>query len=449
MKRVTPATARFLPAVAVLLALVSIGARVGTDLLAPPAHALTTGSVQTASLPKVNVPDEDLRAFVAGLSDRALQGRGAGSAGLDKAAEMIAARFAEAGLKPAADAGGWFQSFRPVGPRLTDAVRLPAGAKWGEITLKNVVGLLPGTGEGVVVVGAHYDHLGLDAGGNPYPGADDNASGVAALCAIARDLAAEPPHRRGVVFVAFSGEEAGLLGSQWYVEHPVVPLESTIGMINLDTVGRMEEHRLLIFSSSSALEYPATLRGINLQIGLELSIPEKGPIGSDQVSFLSKGVPALHFFTGPNADYHRTSDTADKINYAGLREVVSFAEETVRFLAGRDRNLTFVPPGAGQMKPPASSAAPSAPRRVSLGTIPDMAFEGDGVLVSGVLPGSPAEKAGLQKGDRIVGVDDDKVSGLEDYSGILKSHKPGDVIRVRFVRDDKEQTVEATLVERK
>jgi hypothetical protein len=370
-----------------------------------------------------------------------------GTKGIDLAAEKVAACFGRVGLNPAGDAGTWFQSFKPEGPKIADAVRLPAGAKWGEMTLRNVVGILPGTADGCVIVGAHYDHLGRDAKGNVYSGADDNASGVAALCEIARILAAGPARERSVIFVAFSGEEEGLLGSQWYADHPVVPLESTIAMINLDTVGRMESRRLLVLSASSAIELPDALRGINLEYDFDLAIPEKGPFGSDQVSFLSKGVPSVHIFTGPNADYHRITDTAAKINYEGLRETAAFAAEMARYLADRDRRLTFVPPGADRVRQPEGSQ-PAAPRRVSLGTIPDMTFQGDGVLISGVLPASPAEKAGLRKGDRIVGVDEEKVSGLEDYSGILKSHKPGDAIRVRIVRDGAELAIEATLVER-
>jgi aminopeptidase N len=362
---------------------------------------------------------------------------------------VVAASFKAAGLKPAGDQSSWFQSFTPEGPKIIDAVRLPAGAKWGQMTLRNVIGMIPGTGDGCVIVGAHYDHLGLSAKGSVYPGADDNASGVTALCDIARALAAEPAHRRSIVFIAFSGEEEGMLGSLWYVEHPVLPLESAIAMINLDTVGRMEGRRLLILSASTAGELPEAFRGINLEYGFDLAVPEKGPFGSDHVPFVSKGVPAAHLFTGANADYHRTTDAPGKINYEGLREIAAFTAEAVRFLADRDRRLTFVAPPSDNAKAPTAASQPTTPRRVSLGTIPDMAFQGDGVLVSGVLPGSPAEKAGLQKGDRIVGVNDEKVSGLEDYSAALKGHKPGDAIRVRVVRDGAELVVDAILVERK
>ncbi len=408
------------------------------------------GMAQTSKpVPATPPAEAELRSLVTALCDPALGGRVVGSKGIDKAAEMVAASFETAGLKPAGDTSSWYQSFTPEGPKIIDAVLLPAGAKWGQMTLRNVIGMIPGTGDGCIIVGAHYDHLGLSAQGSVYPGADDNASGVAALCDIAKTLAAEPARKRSIVFIAFSGEEEGMLGSLWYVEHPVLPLESTIAMINLDTVGRMEGRRLLVLSASTAVELPDAFRGINLEYGFDLAVPEKGPLGSDHVPFVSKGVPAAHLFTGANADYHRTTDTPEKINYEGLREIAAFTAETVRFLADRDRRLTFVAPPADNAKAPAAASQPAAPRRVSLGTIPDMAFQGDGVLISGVLPGSPAEKAGLQKGDRIVGVNDEKVSGLEDYSGILKSHKPGDAIRVRFIRGDQERTVEATLVERK
>ena len=384
--------------------------------------------------------------LVTALCDTSMDGRVIGSAGCDRAAETIAARFEKAGLAPAGDGGAWYQSFKPDRPAMADAVRLPAGARWGEMTLRNVVGIVKGTGEGCVVIGAHYDHLGRTPAGEVFRGADDNASGVAVLCEIASKLAAEPARRRSLVFVAFTGEEEGLLGSQWYVDHPVIPLEQTIAMINFDTVGRLSpEKRLLILSASSARELPEMVRGINFDFELDLAVPEKSPFGSDQVSFLLKNVPAIHFFTGPNADYHRVTDTPEKVNLEGLATIAAFGAESARFLADRDRGLTFIPQGLEKPKP----TQPNTPRRVSLGTIPDMADQGNGVLVSAVLPGSPAEKAGLKSGDRIVSVDGETVGGLEDYSGILKSHQPGDRIRVTFLRDGKTETIEAALAERK
>jgi hypothetical protein len=392
---------------------------------------------------------EQLRAFVEELADPALDGRVVGSKGIDKAAAIIAAHFEEAGLQPEGDANGWYQSFTPEKPEMADAVLLPEGAAWGKMKLRNIAGILPGSGEGCVVVGAHYDHLGRDAEGTHFPGADDNASGVAALWAIASELAAEGPRPRAILFIAFSGEEEGLLGSRWYAEHPLRPLESTAAMINLDTVGRIVDRKLFVFASGSAAEFPRALAGVNLGFGFDLAVPEKGPFAGDQVSFLDQGVPAIHLFTGPNEDYHRTTDLPEKLDYDGLAEIAAFSAELVRFLADRERPLTFVSKEETKAKPPASPHGASA-RRVSLGTIPDFSDEeGGGVLVSGVLPGSPAEKAGILKGDRVTAVDEEKIDTLEDYSIVLKSHQPGDKIRVTFLREGEERTVEAVLVERK
>lgn len=393
--------------------------------------------------------EKELRAFVEELADPALGGRVVGSEGIDKAAEIIVARFAEAGLTPAGDAGGWFQPFTPDGPGISDAVVLPEGAAWGEMELRNIAGALPGTGEGCVIVGAHYDHLGLNAEGVLFPGADDNASGIAVLWAIASELAAEGPRSRDVLFIAFSGEEEGLLGSRWYVEHPLRPLESTAAMINLDTVGRIVDRKLFVLATRSAAEFPRALEGVNLGFDFELAMPEKTSFAGDHVSFIDKGVPALHLFTGPNEDYHRTSDLPEKVDYEGLAEIAAFTAELIRFVADRERPLSFVSQEEERAKPAASPHGASA-RRVSLGTIPDFNDDqGGGVLVSGVLPGSPAEKAGILKGDRVIAVDDEKIDTLEDYSIVLKSHRPGDKVRVVFLRDGTEQSADAVLVERK
>ena len=396
------------------------------------------------------VPSADqLRTLVEELADPALGGRVIGSEGIDKAAEIIVARFEEVGLNPAGDAGGWFQPFTPDGPEIADAALLPEGAKWGEMELRNIAGILSGTGDGCVIVGGHYDHLGRNAEGTHFPGADDNASGIAALWAIASELAAEGPRSRDILFVAFSGEEEGLLGSRWYVEHPLRPLESTVAMINLDTVGRIVDRKLFVFSTRSATEFPRALQGVNLGFDFDLAMPEMGPLAGDQVSFVEKGVPALHLFTGPNEDYHRTTDLPEKLDYEGLSEIAVFTAELVRFLADREQSLTFVSQDEGKAKPPASPHGHSA-RRVSLGTIPDFSDDqGGGVLVSGVLPGSPAEKAGILKGDRVIAVDDEKIATLEDYSIALKSHKPGDKIHVTFLREGEEKSVEVVLIERK
>jgi hypothetical protein len=389
---------------------------------------------------------QTLHGWVEELSSTAMEGRAPGTEGIEKAARWIAVRFQEVGLEPAGPGGDWYQPFRPEAPRVADAVQLPAGTSWGDLTLKNVAGRLNGRGDGCVLVLAHYDHLGRNAEGALYAGADDNASGIAALCAIAAELVPEGPRRRTVLFLATSGEEEGLLGARAYAGAPLCPLEGTVAVVNLDTVGRMQNDQLFALSAETAREFPEMLRGVNLGFDLALQIPEKSPMASDQIVFLDRGIPGLHFFTGPNEDYHRPTDTAEKVNAEGIARVAGFAAEVVRFLADREGPLSFVPPGADKV---AAEAAPRPARRVSLGTLPDFAYAGRGVQLNGVLPNSPAEKAGLRKGDQIVGMDEDEVGDLEEFAAVLRTRAAGDTVRVHFVRGGQTQTVPVVLVERK
>ncbi len=396
----------------------------------------------------VGSPRDQIEGVIDSLCAPRMEGRVVGSSGIDAAAQFIVNQLRTSGLEPAGDDQGWYQEFIPAGPLIADAVILPDGAAWGSMKVRNIIGRIPGETEGSVILGAHYDHLGRNEDGEIMPGADDNASGVAVMLAVAAELAREAPLHRAVLFVAFSGEEVGLLGSRWYVDHPALPLEHTIAMINLDTVGRMEERRLFIFSTETAAEFPRMFNGINLGFGFDLSMSRKAPVASDHIVFAEKGIPAVHFFTGPNADYHRPGDLPEKINLDEVAEIASFTAEAVRFLSDRDRDLTFLPPGAEKLEAP-KSEGPRSKRRVSLGSIPDFNDEGEGVLLSGVLPGSPAEKVGLRKGDRVVSVDDGKIGNLEDYSIALKSYDPGDTIRIGFIRDGAILEVSATLVERR
>src|SRR5919112_2091369 len=246
------------------------------------------------------------------LSDDKLAGRMTGSVGADSAAAYLARRFEAVGLQPAA--GGWFQTF-------TVAKQAPVAqhAHVGGVTGKNVIGLLPGHDpvrrNETVIVGAHYDHLGLggfgsldpDSAGKVHNGADDNASGTAMLIEIAQRLAATPPART-IVFIAFSGEELGLLGSSYYVKQPVYPLATTLAMINLDMVGRLRQKRLIVYGSQTAREFPALLDSLNWHAGLDLKAQGDGYGPSDQSSFYAAGEPVLHFFTDLHEDYHRTTD---------------------------------------------------------------------------------------------------------------------------------------------
>src|SRR3954447_3618997 len=280
------------------------------------------------------------------LSDSQLQGRVTGSPGADSSAAYLAHRFSEVGLQPAA--GGWFQSFT-LG-RDAPAARQ---AKAGGLVGKNVIGILPGRDpvlrNQTVILGAHYDHLGLggfgsldpDSTGMVHNGADDNASGVAALIQVAARLAVSPPART-VVFIAFSGEELGLLGSVHYVKEPIYPLAGTLAMINLDMVGRLRAGRLIVYGARTAKEFPALLDSLNWYAGLDLKAQGDGYGPSDQSSFYAAKRPVLHLFTDLHEDYHRTTDDWQKINVEGFNQVAAFVTGVVTALGNRPMPLTAV-----------------------------------------------------------------------------------------------------------
>jgi Iap family predicted aminopeptidase len=323
------------------------------------------------------------------------------------------------------------------------------------VRLRNVVGVIPGKNpefEGQsVVIGAHYDHLGLgwpDARegnkGKIHYGADDNASGVAVLLELARVLGKNLKPERTVVFVAFTGEEAGKRGSRYYLgKQKQYPAEKCIGMLNLDTVGRLGDGKLLVLGAGSASEWAHIFRGAGFVTGVEVGMVSEDLDSSDQKSFQEVGIPAVQLFSGPNLDYHRPTDTADKIDAAGLLKVASVSREVIEYLANRKEPMNTT------LKPDKKSESTSQRgRKVSLGIIPDFAYSGDGCRISGLVPGTPAESSGLREGDVVVRMDSREVHNLKDLSNILKSLNPGDRIPITFLRGEKKMTVEAEVVER-
>jgi aminopeptidase N len=375
------------------------------------------------------------------LSSDELKGRGLGTEGLDRAAEFIARKFQEAGIKPAGDKeGSFFQMWKD--PDLN-------------IEMKNVVGVIPGgksemSGQSVVV-GAHYDHLGMGwpearegNRGKIHPGADDNASGVSVLIELAEVLGGNLKPDRSVVFVAFTGEEAGRKGSKYYVANEKqYPAKRCMGMINLDTVGRLGNRKLLILGAGSAKEWMHILRGATSVTGVETETVTDSLDSSDNISFEEAGIPAVQLFSGPHLDYHRPTDTADKIDLQGLVKVASVAKGVIEYLANREEPLTFAITGEDK-----AESSTGKERKVSLGIIPDFAFNGKGCRLSGVLPGSPAEKSGLREGDIVIRINSRPVSNLKDLSDILKSLSPGSRISITFLREGKEMKVETEVVER-
>jgi hypothetical protein len=375
------------------------------------------------------------------LSSDELKGRGLGTEELDHAAEFIAEKFQEAGLKPSGDAeASYFQIWKD--PEQS-------------VKMKNIIGIIQGKKPEMssqsVVVGAHYDHLGLgwpdvreENRGKVHPGADDNASGVSVLIELAKVLGKSLNPDRSVVFVAFTGEEAGKKGSKHYkANQKRYPVEKCIGMLNLDTVGRLGKKKLLVLGAGSAKEWVHIFRGAGFVTGVEVETVSERLDSSDNISFEDAGIPAVQLFSGPHPDYHRPTDTADKIDPEGLLKVAAIAKEVIEYLSSREEPLTAT------VKPKEKAdTTTKKERKVSLGIIPDFAYSGEGCRLSGIVSGSPAETCGLKEGDVIIRINSNDVHNLKDLSDILKSLTPGTRISITFLREGKEMSVEAEVVGR-
>jgi hypothetical protein len=379
------------------------------------------------------------------LADDRQEGRGVGTAGLERSGTYIRDAFARAGLRTS------FQDFT-----------IPADAPavlhttLGGAAARNVVAVLPGASPAlrgqVVVVGAHYDHLGLggfgaldpDSTGRVHNGADDNASGTAALVEIARTLARRHPART-IVFVAFSGEELGTLGSSYFVQHPVPqPVDSIYAMLNLDMVGRLKNARLAALGAATAKEFPALLDSLNTPARFDLRASGDGWGPSDHAVFFAARRPVLHFFTDLHDDYHRSTDDWQRINAVGLAQIAQFVADLAWALANRPGPLTFV----DAPRPQASAAGPGAGYGAYLGTIPDMTGSPGGVRITGVRAGSPAELAGLKGGDIITAIGTKTVANLYDMTEALRSHQAGDTVAIVLKRDGADVQVTAVLGKR-
>jgi len=384
-----------------------------------------------------------LQATVEHLAQPGFQGRGLGSPGLEAATDWVESELASARLG-LGDAASYRRSWSWTG-----------GDPEREMTLTNLVGVVPGTDADLapVLVMAHLDHLGLGwpdvrAGneGAIHPGADDNASGVAVLLELARAMAAEPARPRSVLFAVVTGEEAGRVGSrELLVEMPEA--ERPFACVNLDTVGRLADGALYVLNAETAREWRFIFMGVGHTTGAPVKVVAEPLDSSDQMSCIELGIPAVQLFTGPTPDYHRPSDTADKIDADGMAVVAEATHETVAYLAERREPLTVAIGGAAPAGHPGGEAAPAG-RRASLGTMPDFAFQGPGVRVQQVMPGSGAETAGISPGDIVVAFDGEPITDLRGYSALLKSKKPGDTVEVAVLRDGEEITLTATLGER-
>ncbi len=375
------------------------------------------------------------------LSSDELKGRGLGTAELDKAADYIAQKFKEAGLKPLGDS--YFQEFDHT------------FAGKGKMHLKNVVAVIPGTDKNLkdspVVVSAHYDHLGLGwpdvhSGdeGKIHHGADDNASGVSIMLELAKTMGKTLKPKRTIVFVAFTGEESGLIGSRYFVSKIKDYFKGDVmADINLDTDGTLYDEKLLVLNGNTAKEWKFIFMGTDYTTGVKSTVVLKQLDASDQLAFIEKGIPAVQLFTGATADYHRPTDTWDKIDAAGLVKVATVTKEVLEYLADRKEPLEFR--GTVSKKKNANTLKVKKSRRASTGSVPDFAYTGEGIKIGSVIDGSPAEKAGLQKDDVIVAFDGKEVKTLKQYSDILKTYKPGDKVVITVLRNGKKKNIHLVL----
>jgi hypothetical protein len=321
---------------------------------------------------------------------------------------------------------------------------------------RNVMAVIPGRGapaaddhaaidpRETVVLGAHYDHLGFGGVNSAAPGvhavhhgADDNASGTALLVEVARRLVARGPLPRTVLLVAFSGEERGLLGSAHYVANPAVPIADTVAMVNLDMVGRLDAEKLIVHGTGTSAGFDELVDRLAAAAGLTTA-KEPGGFGpSDHSSFYAKKVPVLHLFTGSHADYHRPTDTADKINYDGMVRLAGLVTDVVAELASgprpdyREVASTMFARGGGD--------------RPYFGSIPDFGKPGGGYAISGVAKDSPAANGGLQGGDVIVRLGESAITGLDDFDSALRKHKGGERVPVVVRRGGADVTLEVLL----
>jgi Peptidase family M28/PDZ domain/PA domain len=318
------------------------------------------------------------------------------------------------------------------------------------IETKNVVGVLEGAGplaDETVVIGAHYDHLGRGGSGSLaffsnaiHNGADDNASGTAMVMEMARRLARRvDPLPRRVVFIAFSGEERGLLGSAHYVSHPLYPLDQTAIMVNFDMVGRLnDKNELTVYGTGTSPGLDALVEALGKAEGFVIKKIADGFGPSDQASFYRKDIPVLFPFTGTHKDYHRPSDDTETLNFAGMARIADLSEILLLDLIRRPERPSFTRVRA------ATNETGRVSLNVYLGTIPDYDDEQKGVKLSGVRDGSPAEKGGLKGGDVIVGLGGKPIGTINDYMESLGRYKPGDTAEIVVKRDGKETTLTVT-----
>lgn len=363
-------------------------------------------------------------------------------------------------LKPAGKSLAGLQdqinsSSRPASFELSASqnASLTVNVKTTRATVNNVLAYLPGKTDEYVIIGAHYDHLGrgnIDSLapsqiGQIHPGADDNGSGTAGVLELARMFAPERGQlRRGILFMSFAGEELGLLGSAEWVKNPTRPLDQAVAMLNMDMIGRIKDEKVYIGGVGTGSTLKADVEQAAAGSGFKIEYSPGGYSSSDHTSFVSKKIPVLFFFSGLHSDYHKPSDTWEKINPDSAARLVDVVGKTAGELANADGRPTFIT--VADEKPPGGSGGGYGPY---FGSIPDFGQVENGVRFSDVKPASPAAKAGLKAGDILVQFGGKPIKNLYDFTDALRNSKVGDVVEVKVMRNGQPITVSVKLEQRR
>lgn len=371
------------------------------------------------------------------LASDDLEGRAIGTAGEELAAQYIAERFEKFGLSPMGT-DGYMQVFN-VKKGTNPHEEAVIGDAEGGITGRNVVGYVDNGAERTVVIGAHFDHLGYGSEGSLYRGeksihngADDNASGTAAIIQLGRILKNKSKNKN-YLLLAFSGEENGLWGSNYFAKNPTIDLSKVDYMINLDMVGRMNEEKTLAINGvGTSPSWLDKIEAANTDT-LKLVTSESGVGPSDHTSFYLQDLPVLHFFTGQHEDYHKPSDDSEKLNYQGVVHVVRMIERLVLSL-DEEEQIAFTK---------TKDDSGDNPRfTVSLGVVPDYLYDGQGMRIDGVSEDKPAQKAGMQKGDIVMKLGDSTIVDMMSYMRALSAFQLGDETKVEFKRGEELKSVD-------
>lgn len=394
-----------------------------------------------AIIAQTTISQENIRKHIEYLASDKLKGRGTASKGEQKAAKYIAKQYKKLGLMPKGDNGTFFHDFtfkRGRDPHGNEAADAPIENS------RNVVAYLDNGAAHTVVIGAHYDHLGLghdrnSREANPHGlihnGADDNASGTAGVIEMARYFAQNNVKEKyNFLFLNFSGEELGLVGSKKYCDRATIDLNSVNYMLNMDMIGRLNAEKVLKLGGvGTSPNFVSTINAMSTTIRVKQD--SSGMDASDHTSFYLKNIPVLFAFTGQHDDYHKASDDTDKINFEGEVEVLNYLVKLIEVLDNQPKQ-TFQATKNNQQK--------SGGFKVTMGVMPDYVYDGKGMRIDGVTDGKPASKIGLKKGDVIIKLGNDEVKDVMGYMQALGKYKKGDSTTVTYKRGEEEKTAEVT-----